>query len=50
MTPKQALDLFRSWSQEVVVIKHIDTFNAAYVALAKLVDEDAKKSAAPANG
>ncbi len=43
MPPKQALELFATWSREVVAIKHIDTFNQAYVALAKLIEDATPK-------
>jgi hypothetical protein len=47
MTPQQALELFRNWSMEVVAIKHLDTFNQAYVALSKLINDASKVKPEP---
>lgn len=47
MTPQQALDFFTHWTREALPLKHIDTYNQAFVTLSKLIADAQAKPADP---
>lgn len=50
MPPQQALDLFSACARKVLSIEQIDQYNAAFVALSKVVADAAKADEKPKVG